>query len=242
MSIPSEDGTITFAHQTNVPSHGTNMVVLDVDAGDKPSGGMTAVTFNVQGPTGATGPIGPTGATGPQGPTGATGPQGPIGPIGATGPISSALGVSLSTPMTFGVAYNGTVENLVSLDVSSVATAGSLFRISAFGTAIMDVNSGLNFWIGDFYGSGLGNAVEPMNLSFACWWLDGVVSFITADSVTTNLKVAISNGGTVPSDFLSYPYVVSIVSTPIGLTLVAAVSADVANALTVLNASIVQIV
>ncbi len=215
MSIPSENGTITFAHQTNVPSHGTNMVVLDVDAGDTPSGGMTTATFNVRGPTGA------------------TGPQGPAG---------SMLSASLSTPLTFGVAFNGTEENVVSLDVSSVAVTGSLFRISAFGTAIMDVESGLNFWIGDFYGSGLGNSVEPMNLAFANWWLDGMVSFVTADSVTTNIKVSVSNGASVILDLLSYPYIVDISSTPIGLTLVASVSANVANALTVLNANIVQIV
>ncbi len=52
----------------------------------------TAVTWNVEGQAGATGPTGPTGAQGPQGPTGATGPtgpqgaQGPTGPQGATGP------------------------------------------------------------------------------------------------------------------------------------------------------------
>src|SRR5687767_15140895 len=52
----------------------------------------TAVDWDADGGTGATGPAGPTGATGPQGPAGpagATGPQGPAGPTGATGPAGA---------------------------------------------------------------------------------------------------------------------------------------------------------
>src|SRR5262245_6022800 len=44
-----------------------------------------AVTWNVNGPIGATGPTGATGATGPTGAAGATGPTGAAGATGATG-------------------------------------------------------------------------------------------------------------------------------------------------------------
>jgi len=44
---------------------------------------------NINGPTGATGPIGPTGATGSTGPTGDTGPIGPTGASGPTGPTGA---------------------------------------------------------------------------------------------------------------------------------------------------------
>lgn len=45
MSIPSKDGTITAAYQENVPQHGTELRVLDVDAGDVPDSNCLTVTW-----------------------------------------------------------------------------------------------------------------------------------------------------------------------------------------------------
>ena len=54
--------------------------------------GENAISWNITGPTGATGVQGPIGLTGAPGPTGAAGPQGvtgSVGPAGATGPAGS---------------------------------------------------------------------------------------------------------------------------------------------------------
>src|SRR4051794_7411291 len=58
-----------------------------VDAGDTCHGNESLLTWNQQGPTGATGPAGPKGDTGAAGPAGATGPAGPAGAPGAAGGV-----------------------------------------------------------------------------------------------------------------------------------------------------------
>ncbi len=73
---------------TNGEINGTHALVLQ-DAGSTCPKGTTAVTWNVQGPAGATGPAGPPGAMGPAGPPGATGPAGAAGADGATGPAGA---------------------------------------------------------------------------------------------------------------------------------------------------------
>src|SRR4051794_39063959 len=59
---------------------------LSVNKTPNCGGGGTLVSWNEDGPQGATGPQGPVGATGPIGPQGPVGPQGPTGPTGPSGP------------------------------------------------------------------------------------------------------------------------------------------------------------
>lgn len=70
---------------------GTNGSLRIVGAGEpcRPNEGL--LTWNAQGPGGATGPAGPAGPIGPTGnvgPAGPTGPDGAIGPTGAQGPAA----------------------------------------------------------------------------------------------------------------------------------------------------------
>lgn len=88
MSIPSANGTITCAYNTNVPQHGTPLQVLNTDEGDTPGSGQSAVTWNV------TGPQGPQGATGPAGPQGV---QGVAGPTGSAGPAGASASLAVAT-------------------------------------------------------------------------------------------------------------------------------------------------
>ena len=77
----------------NACVNATNGQIRIVAAGESCRPPEVPVTWNVTGPTGATGatgPIGPPGATGPTGPAGATGATGPAGPTGATGATGPA--------------------------------------------------------------------------------------------------------------------------------------------------------
>jgi hypothetical protein len=76
---------------TNAAINGTHVFVLQ-DAATTCPKGTTAISWNQQGPAGATGPQGPAGPAGAAGPPGPAGPQGPAGATGdkgdtgATGP------------------------------------------------------------------------------------------------------------------------------------------------------------
>jgi hypothetical protein len=59
---------------------------------------QTPVSWNIQGPAGATGPAGPMGVTGPNGPTGVTGNTGGVGATGSTGPTGAAPATESWTP------------------------------------------------------------------------------------------------------------------------------------------------
>jgi len=147
----------------NTKTHG-----LYKRSGAKCPKGDKALSWNVAGPKGATGPAGKTGATGnagPQGPAGATGntgPQGPAGATGNTGPQGPA-GISQAKVMT--EVNNGTEFTLSSApdlaDTSSstspsYADAGVVVNLGSLGSltpASLDYTGGdgliENIWIGD---------------------------------------------------------------------------------------------
>ena len=85
-----------------------------VDAGAKCANGEQPLTWNVQGPSGPTGPQGPKGDTGPQGlkgDTGLPGPKGDIGPQGSKGDAGPQGAPGLSeyevVPVTQAIASAG---------------------------------------------------------------------------------------------------------------------------------------
>lgn len=82
---PIDGSGVIHGCYANSPVNGVLAIHL-VNAGDPCPAGMTAISWNQQGPAGATGPQGPAGPTGPQGPAGAKGDPGPQGPAGAQGP------------------------------------------------------------------------------------------------------------------------------------------------------------
>lgn len=89
---PVDGSGVIHGCYTDKALNGSHVIVLQ-DAGTTCPQGTTAISWNQQGPAGATGPVGPTGATGPAGPSGpagATGLQGPKGDTGATGTQGSA--------------------------------------------------------------------------------------------------------------------------------------------------------
>src|SRR5215831_8137726 len=81
---PIDSSGVIHGCYVNTPVNGLLTIHL-VTAGTPCPAGMTAITWNQQGPAGATGPQGPAGPAGPQGPKGDTGPQGPKGDTGAAG-------------------------------------------------------------------------------------------------------------------------------------------------------------
>lgn len=87
---PVDGSGVIHGCWTNAAINGSHVFVLQ-DAGTSCPKGTTAISWNQQGPAGATGPqgpAGPTGAAGPQGPAGPAGPaglQGPAGPQGQAG-------------------------------------------------------------------------------------------------------------------------------------------------------------
>jgi len=81
---PIDSSGVIHGCYVNTPVNGLLTIHL-VTAGTPCLAGMTAITWNQQGPAGATGPQGPAGPAGPQGPKGDTGPQGPKGDTGAAG-------------------------------------------------------------------------------------------------------------------------------------------------------------
>jgi len=95
---PVDGSGVIHACYATAASGGQHAILLE-DAGHACPSGMTAITWNQQGPQGQTGvsgpagpqgPGGPQGPSGPAGPAGATGPQGPKGDTGAQGPAGPA--------------------------------------------------------------------------------------------------------------------------------------------------------
>lgn len=96
MAIPDSSGVIHVCYNSTPPTHGTNLLVFDSEAGGSPGGGQVALTFNQTGPQGPTGAQGPIGATGPTGPAG---PQGPSGDVDIwTVPAKSLDAAPLTVP------------------------------------------------------------------------------------------------------------------------------------------------
>jgi len=81
---PIDSSGVIHACYATAASSGQHAILLE-NVGTPCPAGMTAITWNQQGPAGAAGPAGPTGATGPQGPAGPPGAQGPKGDKGDPG-------------------------------------------------------------------------------------------------------------------------------------------------------------
>jgi hypothetical protein len=135
----------------NTKTHG-----LYKRSGAKCPKGDKALSWNVAGPKGATGPAGKTGATGnagPQGPAGATGNTGPQGPAG----ISQAkvmTEVNNGTEFTLSPAPD--LADTSSSTSPSYADAGVVVNLGSLGSltpASLDYTGGdgliENIWIGD---------------------------------------------------------------------------------------------
>jgi hypothetical protein len=80
---PVDSSGVIHGCWTTAELKGSHVFVLQ-DAQTSCPKGTTAISWNNQGPTGATGPAGPAGVTGPAGPAGPAGATGPAGPAGAT--------------------------------------------------------------------------------------------------------------------------------------------------------------
>lgn len=85
-AVIDSSGVIHGCYATGSPL-GLHILTLTDDACPN---GMTAISWNQQGPKGDPGPQGPVGPAGPKGDTGATGPAGPTGPPGAQGQAGPA--------------------------------------------------------------------------------------------------------------------------------------------------------
>lgn len=84
-SVPAANGVITGCYERKNGNKGSELRVIDVEAGQKCSSKDQQITWNQTGPVGAPGPAGAQGIPGPIGPQGAQGEPGPIGPAGLTG-------------------------------------------------------------------------------------------------------------------------------------------------------------
>ena len=85
---PVDSSGVIHGCWTNAALNGSHAFVLQ-DAGASCPKGTTAISWNMQGPAGATGPAGPTGAAGPPGPAGSPGPSGASGATGPAGTVTS---------------------------------------------------------------------------------------------------------------------------------------------------------
>lgn len=118
------------------------------------------ISFNSQGPPGATGPAGapgpsgpagsagPAGSTGPPGPAGAPGPTGPAGPPGASGRGRSAQIVYAASsggnaPLTLGVPPNPSYGIGMPLDGDSAAVDIPVGSSIEFDTNLGDIGEGI---------------------------------------------------------------------------------------------------
>lgn len=92
-TAPTEGATSTVLQGCYNKTNGSLRVAAD---GSGCATNEVAISWNVEGPAGATGPQGPAGPAGPSGPAGpigpagATGPAGPAGAMGAVGPMGPA--------------------------------------------------------------------------------------------------------------------------------------------------------
>ncbi len=133
-SGPVDSTGVIHGCWTNKALNGSHAFVLQ-DAGASCPKGTTAISWNMQGPSGLTGSPGP---AGPTGPAGAAGPAGPTGPAGAAGPTTAGPGglnatVVTNTQGNIGVDYDfATAECPASApyvlggDASSIPPAGAL--------------------------------------------------------------------------------------------------------------------
>jgi Collagen triple helix repeat (20 copies) len=112
-----------------------------------------AVTWNVTGPSGATGPTGAAGATGPAGAVGATGPTGaagatgPTGAAGATGPTGAtgATGPTGATGATGPTGVTGQVFFQISQSAPFTPPTGSGVTLNPVGyTTISGMSMNVN--------------------------------------------------------------------------------------------------
>jgi hypothetical protein len=107
---PIDGSGVIHGCYTTKALDGSHVFVLQ-DAGTNCPSGTTAISWNQQGPAGATGPQGPPGPAGSQGPAGATGAQGPPGPTGAQGPAgTSSLDALIGTPCDVGSPDQGVLQ------------------------------------------------------------------------------------------------------------------------------------
>jgi Collagen triple helix repeat (20 copies) len=86
---PVDSSGVIHGCWTNSAIKGSHVFVLQ-DVGSSCPNGTTAISWDEQGPAGATGPSGPAGPTGPAGPSGSAGPSGPAGATGPAGPAGPA--------------------------------------------------------------------------------------------------------------------------------------------------------
>jgi hypothetical protein len=87
-AIPGGDGVIHGCYDRS-----GKLRVIDVEAGQVCKKTEHALSWNEEGPPGATGPVGPPGPTGPQGLPGADGKDGEQGPPGTVGSLEDLDGI-----------------------------------------------------------------------------------------------------------------------------------------------------
>jgi len=116
--IPGPGGTITGCYQK------VNGQLRVVDSATDCHPSENVLTWNQQGPKGATGATGATGPTGAKGATGPTGPKGATGAAGATGPKGATGATGATGPTGPGVR---TISGFVYSDGS---TYGSGFTVT----------------------------------------------------------------------------------------------------------------
>ena len=100
-SGPVDSSGVIHGCWTNAELNGSHAFVLQ-DAGASCPRGTTAISWNVQGPTGPAGTEGPAGATGPAGPAGPSGPAGPT----TAGPGGLNVTVATNTQGNIGTEYD----------------------------------------------------------------------------------------------------------------------------------------
>ena len=158
----------------------------------------SAVTWNAEGQTGATGPTGPqgpTGASGPtgpqgvQGPTGPQGVQGPTGPQGATGPqgptgadgVSGYEIVSASAAIGPGVIAFGTIP----CPAGKHVTGGGWTLDDPIGRDVFVNQSGPNS-----DGTGWTGSIENTNTSgLVTVTLSAICANVSATSASSRVRV-----------------------------------------------------
>ena len=144
ISGPVDGSGVVHGCYSSAAIKGSHVIVLQ-DAGTTCPNGTTAVSWNQQGPAGATGPAGTTGPAGPQGPPGpAASPSGPhSGGDTASGnstlncgEIITRTGDSSATDTWYDVTLNGACAPLASIQVSGTGAVFDLYANEPVGTAL----------------------------------------------------------------------------------------------------------
>lgn len=171
ISGPVDGSGVVHGCYSSAAIKGSHVIVLQ-DAGTTCPNGTTAVSWNQQGPAGATGPAGP---TGPAGATGPAGPQGPPGPAASPsgphsggdtasgngtlncGEIITRTGDSSATDTWYYVTFNGACAPLASIQVSGTGAVFDLYANepvgTALGTGLTDTAVGPGTYYIDVYGA-----------------------------------------------------------------------------------------